>query len=87
MRPIVHPVSIAICLAVIAAAGAGGCRKEAKPPPPPTQQQVESGLQKSVERVRNDPNLTPQQKEQALRMLEGMAAANRQQPQRGDDER
>lgn len=86
MRSIVHPVLSAIGVAMLLAAGVGGCGRGAKPPPPPTAEQVTSGIQQSAERVRNDPNLTPQQKEQALRMLEAMAASARQQRQSRDED-
>jgi len=86
MRSIVHPVLAAVGLAALLALGVGGCSRGAKPPPAPTPEQVKSGVQQSMERVRNDPNLTPQQKEQALRMLEGMAASAQQQQRRDDDE-
>lgn len=85
MRPIIHPALAAVCLATALLSAAGGCRREAKPPAPPTPEQVKSGIQRSMERVRNDPKLTPQQKEQALRLLEGMAASA-QQPGRDDDQ-
>ena len=57
---------------------AGGCKKETRSQPP-TPEQVRTGIEESAERVRNNPNMTAQQKEQALRLLEGMKAAAQQQ--------
>jgi hypothetical protein len=83
MRSLVR-VALAVVSVGAAVTGVGGCKKEAKLPPPPTPEQVKSGVEQSAERVRNNPNLTPQQKEQALRLLEGMAAAAEQQKQTGN---
>jgi hypothetical protein len=86
MRSVIGPVQVAVCLAIGLAAGARGCKRDAKPPPPPTPEQIKTGIEQSAERVRNDPNLTRQQKEQALRLLEGIAASAQQQRRRRDEQ-
>ncbi|NLH99201.1 MAG: hypothetical protein GX446_06885 [Chthonomonadales bacterium] len=85
MRPVVHSIIAAAALAVVLPAVLGGCKREGKPIPPPTPEQVQTGVEQSKERVRNNPNLTPEQKEKALRMLDDMAAAARMQPQQQTD--
>ncbi len=57
----------------------GSCKREAPAPPPPTPERVKAGVEATVERIRKDPNMTPQQKEQAIRALYGMAGGIRTQ--------
>lgn len=65
---------VPVCLALV---GIVGCRREHEPPPPPTAEQVKAGVEQTAERIRNDPKLTPEQKEQAIRALYGMASGIR----------
>ena len=79
MRSVVRPLLMTVGVGAWLVCGIGGCKKAEKLPPPPTPEQLKSGIEDSAERVRNNPNLTPQQKEQALRLLQGMKAAAEQQ--------
>lgn len=51
-----------------------GCNRAKEPPPPPTVQEVKEGLDKTAERIRNDPKLSPEEKERMLRVLYGVGA-------------
>jgi|GEM_PF-3043814 len=65
----------ALIVAAAAMLAAGGCRKPPSPPPTPAQQQ--RAYEQQVEKIKNDPNKTPQQKEAELRLLQMLAITSK----------